>query len=153
MTPRDPRDRSAPATDFRWFVSRDLKFCTNILHILQFKGITVFSWIADILEVRVIEISYVTVFVYFPLLLADLLWFKLRARRLCFAQGSNAPNHRSRGLTPQHTLSARNSSTEWGLAPSHRFAPSDVYVEDNLERVCESRLDNRPGARPVLRPS
>ncbi|PKI74021.1 hypothetical protein CRG98_005584 [Punica granatum] len=54
--------------------------------------------------------------------------------------GSNAPNHRPRGPTPPCTLSARNPSAEWGLAPSHYLAPSTIYAEDNSDRVCESRL-------------
>ncbi|PKI51041.1 hypothetical protein CRG98_028566 [Punica granatum] len=55
--------------------------------------------------------------------------------------GSNAPNHRSRGPTPPCTPSARNPSAEWGLAPSHHSTPSNVYVEDDLDRVCESWLE------------
>ncbi|PKI60647.1 hypothetical protein CRG98_018965, partial [Punica granatum] len=55
--------------------------------------------------------------------------------------GANTLNHRPRGPTPPCTPSARNPSAEWGLAPSHHSTPSNVYVEDNLDRVCESWLD------------
>ncbi|PKI70622.1 hypothetical protein CRG98_008996 [Punica granatum] len=55
--------------------------------------------------------------------------------------GSNTPNHRPRGPTPPCTPSARNLSAEWGLTPSHHSIPSNVYVEDDSDRVCESRLD------------
>ncbi|PKI51780.1 hypothetical protein CRG98_027828 [Punica granatum] len=53
---------------------------------------------------------------------------------------SNAPNRRPRGPTPLCTSRACNPSAEWGLAPSHRSTPSNVYVEDDSDRVCESRL-------------
>ncbi|PKI69606.1 hypothetical protein CRG98_009998 [Punica granatum] len=55
--------------------------------------------------------------------------------------GSNTPNHRPRGLTPPCTPSACNPSAEQGLSPSHHSTPSNVYVEDDSDQVCESRLD------------
>ncbi|PKI54963.1 hypothetical protein CRG98_024635 [Punica granatum] len=55
--------------------------------------------------------------------------------------GSNVSKHRPRGLMPPCTQSACNPSTEWGLSPSHHSAPSNVYVKDDSNQVCESRLD------------
>ncbi|PKI60899.1 hypothetical protein CRG98_018724 [Punica granatum] len=54
--------------------------------------------------------------------------------------GSNAPNHRSWGPTPPHTSSVCNPSVKWGLVPSHRLAPRNVYVEDDSDWLCESLL-------------
>ncbi|PKI58353.1 hypothetical protein CRG98_021228, partial [Punica granatum] len=55
--------------------------------------------------------------------------------------GANIPNHRPRGPTPPCTPSTRNPSAKWGLASSHHSTPGNVYVEDDLDRVCESWLD------------
>ncbi|PKI68235.1 hypothetical protein CRG98_011371 [Punica granatum] len=64
--------------------------------------------------------------------------------------GSNAPKHRSR-VQRSYILSAHNSSAEYGLAPTHCFAPSNVFVGDDSDQVGESWLDNRSGGRPILR--
>ncbi|PKI77717.1 hypothetical protein CRG98_001891 [Punica granatum] len=45
--------------------------------------------------------------------------------------GSNAP----------HTLNARNPNTKWDLTSSHHYARSTAYVEGDLDRMYESRLD------------
>ncbi|PKI69142.1 hypothetical protein CRG98_010457 [Punica granatum] len=71
-----------------------------------------------------------------------------RARSVRFARGP-MPQTVAHEFNAQCTSSVRNLSAEWGIAPSHRLAPSSVYVEDNLDRMRESRLDNHPGARPI----
>ncbi|PKI53264.1 hypothetical protein CRG98_026344 [Punica granatum] len=38
---------------------------------------------------------------------------------------------------------ARNPSAEWDPAPTHHLARSNVYVEDHLDWVRESRIVNR----------
>ncbi|OWM88492.1 hypothetical protein CDL15_Pgr023993 [Punica granatum] len=65
---------------------------------------------------------------------------EVRNLRLHKAQGPTPQNHRSRAPTPPHTSSARNSSAEWGLAPSHYLAPSRVHAEDDSDWMCEPRL-------------
>ncbi|PKI74455.1 hypothetical protein CRG98_005137 [Punica granatum] len=61
--------------------------------------------------------------------------------RVTLITGSNTPNHQPRGPTPPCTPSSRNPSAKWALAPSHHSTLSNVYVEDDSDRVCESRLD------------
>ncbi|PKI75179.1 hypothetical protein CRG98_004403 [Punica granatum] len=45
------------------------------------------------------------------------------------------------GSNTPHTLNARNPSVEWDLTSSHQHARSMAYVEGDLDRMCESRLD------------
>ncbi|PKI60740.1 hypothetical protein CRG98_018860 [Punica granatum] len=77
---------------------------------------------------RLIEDSAVSIVIYV-------------AKHVTLITGSNISNRRPRGPTPPCTPSACYPSAEWGLSPSHHSTPSNVYVEDDSDWVCESRLD------------
>ncbi|PKI49243.1 hypothetical protein CRG98_030352 [Punica granatum] len=55
--------------------------------------------------------------------------------------GVQRPKPSTTGSNPLCTRSARNPCAEWGQAPIHYLAPSNVYVKDDSDQVCESRLD------------
>ncbi|PKI31593.1 hypothetical protein CRG98_048016, partial [Punica granatum] len=64
-----------------------------------------------------------------------------RTYRIRRARGSTSPNPSITRSNAPRPPSAHNSSAESGLAATYCFAPSSVYVEDDLDRVGKSWPD------------